>query len=601
VVDPARLAAGSVPSDAPTEDLPAASGIRKPGSGGAPPPDETAADRGSITRLFGSHLYFRLWLAQFASSLGDWIGFVAITALSNRIAGTNGVALVLSARLVPGFFLGSVGGLLADRLDRKKVMVACDIGRGLVVGLLPFVHSLPLLFLINLVLEALTLLWTPAKEATVPNLVREEQLPKVNSLGLAAAYGTFPLGAGLFTVLAAVAAYLGRFDALSVLKVNQENLAIWTDTGTFLLSAFLISTLAIPRRERPASTGKIDLGQGVRDVREGWRFIGQNTVVRSVMLALSCGLIGGGMVVPLGPEFAKDVLGGGPRAFGALITAMGVGVALGVIGVSSVQKRLRPEGVFVQATLLAGACLIAAASMWALTPALLLVGLLGVGAGAVYVFGFSLVQTHTEDDLRGRIFSALYAAVRLCLVLSFVLGPLLAGVLGQVSERLFDGEAGVGGWHVSLPGSRLALWLAGAIILGVGLTARRSLRADAQRAASQPRPDEPTGPPSSGSERSSAPPAEPLPTPAPGADVVPGPAAPDSKDPPREPPCDVDGPSGSPTPTSDGRPGAPPSDGDVPSGPSVAGAAVPMEPSPSPSNSNPSSPSTPDVPLGSRP
>ena len=457
------------------------SGSRGPGSAAVEP----ATEEGSLTRLFGSRLYFRLWLAQFASSLGDWIGFVAITALSNRIAGTNGVALVLSARLVPGFFLGSVGGLLADRLDRKKVMVACDVGRGLVMALLPFVHTLPLLFLINLVLEALTLLWTPAKEATVPNLVRKEQLPKVNSLGLAAAYGTFPLGAGLFTALAAVAAYLGRFDALSVLKVNQENLAIWTDTGTFLLSALLISTLAIPKRQRAPSTGKIDLGRGVRDVREGWRFIGQNTVVRSVMLALSCGLIGGGMVVPLGPDFARDVLGGGPRAFGALITAMGVGVAVGVIGVSSVQKRLRPERVFVQALLLAGSCLIAAASMWALTPSMLLVAFMGAGAGAIYVFGFSLVQAHTQDDLRGRIFSALYAAVRLCLVLSFVLGPLLAGLLGNLSKHLLDGRAGIGGWDVALPGSRLTLWLAGAIILGSGLLTRRSLRADARRKPQQ--------------------------------------------------------------------------------------------------------------------
>ena len=453
-----------------------------------PDPEETQpglptlrGDRISVTRLFGSRLYFRLWLAQFASSLGDWIGFVAITAISNRIAGTNGVALVLSARLVPGFFLGSVGGLLADRLDRKKLMVACDVGRGLVVALLPFVHTLPLLFLINLVLEALTLLWTPAKEATVPNLVREEQLPKVNSLGLAAAYGTFPLGAGLFTALAAVAAWLGQFDALSALKVNQENLAIWTDTGTYLLSALLISTLAIPRRERRGGTGKVDLGQGLRDVSEGWRFIRRNAVVRSVILALSCGLIGGGMVVPLGPGFASDVLGGGPRAFGALITAMGVGVAVGVIGVSSVQSRLRPQRVFVQAVLMAGACLIGAASMWALTPALLLVGLLGVAGGAVYVFGFSLVQIHTDDAMRGRIFSALYAAVRLCLVLSFVLGPLLASLLDRLSRRVLQGEMGLGGGHVALPGSRLALWLAGAIILAAGLLALRSLRADERR------------------------------------------------------------------------------------------------------------------------
>ena len=490
MAEPSRLADGAAaggeagtrpPSDAATEDLPL---TRRPPSVPRRVPHHEAADqsRTSVTRLFGSPLYFRLWLAQVASSLGDWIGLVAIIALSNRIAGTNGVALTLSARLIPGFFFASVGGLLVDRLDRKKVMVACDIGRGIVVGLLPFVRNLPLLFLANLVLEILTLLWSPAKEATVPNLVREEQLPKVNSLGLAAAYGTFPIGAGLFTALAAVAAYLGRFDALSALRVNQENLAIWTDTFTFLVSALLISTLAIPRDGRGARTGKVDFGEGLRDVREGWRFIGHNAIVRSVMVALSCGLIGGGMVVPLGPGFASDVLGGGPRAFGALITAMGVGVAIGVIGVSSVQKRLRPERVFVQAVLLAGGCLVVAASTWALTPAMVFVALMGVGAGAVYVFGFSLIQTHTADDLRGRIFSALYAAVRLCLLLSFVLGPLLAGLFGRLSNRLLGGRIGIGGWDVSLTGSRITLWLAGAIILGAGLMARRSLRPAAERA-----------------------------------------------------------------------------------------------------------------------
>ena len=92
-----------------------------------------------------------------------------------------------------------------------------------------------------------------------------------------------------------------------------------------------------------------------------------------------------------------------------------------------------------------------------------------------------MIQLHTEDDLRGRIFSALYAAVRLCLLLSFVLGPLLAGLLDRLSDALFDKEVGIAGWDVSLPGTRLTLWLAGAIILAAGLMARRSLRADARR------------------------------------------------------------------------------------------------------------------------
>src|SRR5436305_4873958 len=145
-------------------------------------------------RLFGSGAFFRLWVAQVVSSLGDWIGLFAILALAARIGGGPGsVGLVMSARMIPGFFLASVGGVLVDRWDRKRVMVTCDVGRGLVLATLPLVKTVWGLFVASLVLEVLTLLWSPAKEASVPNLVKADKLASANSFSLAAAYGTFPL------------------------------------------------------------------------------------------------------------------------------------------------------------------------------------------------------------------------------------------------------------------------------------------------------------------------------------------------------------------------------------------------------------------------
>ena len=113
-------------------------------------------------RLFGSGAFFRLWVAQVVSSLGDWVGLFAILALAARIGGGPGsVGLVMSARMIPGFFLASVGGVLVDRWDRKRVMVACDIGRGLVLATLPFIHTVWGLFLASLAMEVLSLLWSP--------------------------------------------------------------------------------------------------------------------------------------------------------------------------------------------------------------------------------------------------------------------------------------------------------------------------------------------------------------------------------------------------------------------------------------------------------
>src|SRR5437762_4253549 len=124
--------------------------------------------RTGFDRLFGSPQFFRLWLSQVVSSLGDWIGLIAITALAARIGGSGAgaaVGLVLSARLLPGFFLGPVVGVLVDRWDRRRVMMTCDIGRGVVLAFLPFVSSIFGLFLASLFLEFMTLMWAPAKEA----------------------------------------------------------------------------------------------------------------------------------------------------------------------------------------------------------------------------------------------------------------------------------------------------------------------------------------------------------------------------------------------------------------------------------------------------
>jgi len=115
------------------------------------------------------------------------------------------VALVLLARLAPGFFFGQFAGVLADRWDRRKLMAVCDVARAGIVCLYPFVNHVWQLILLNLVLEAFTLPWIPAKEALVPNLVPAKHLPTANTLSVVATYGPIPLAVFLMWV----------FDSLS--------------------------------------------------------------------------------------------------------------------------------------------------------------------------------------------------------------------------------------------------------------------------------------------------------------------------------------------------------------------------------------------------
>ncbi len=436
-----------------------------------------ARPRTATVRLFGTHDFFRLWVAQVVSALGDWIGFLAILAIADRIGGAGAIGVVMTARILPGFFLAPVAGVLLDRWNRKRVMVSCDVGRGLVLLALPFVDTIPQLVIVSFLMEVMTVMWSPAKEAETPNLVPPDHLATANSLSMVAAYGSIPIAAAIFAGLAKVADILSRNESLSFL--NESSLAVYFDVITFLTSALLISTLRLggrPRLTSAPTSRRIDFSGTFTEFKEGWHFIASNRLVSAVMVGLGTGLIGGGMLVPLGPLFTDQVLGGGTAGFGLVIFALGMGVALGVVIVSVLSARLDKPRTFSGAVVLAGVSLLAGASVSTLTPALVLVALLGAGAGCAYVLGYTILQEGVSDDLRGRTFTALYTVVRLCLLISFAVGPFLAGALGRLARQFIGEEVALGGMTITIPGVRLTLWLAAVIIIVAGVVAGRVLR-----------------------------------------------------------------------------------------------------------------------------
>ena len=428
-------------------------------------------------RVFRVPGFLPLFGAQLISSLGDWTGLFAIIAIAGRVSNSaTAVGFVMIARMLPGFLFAPVGGALIDRWNRKTVMVTCDLGRAGLLAVLPFWENIWGLVILSFAIEMLTLLWGPAKDASVPNIVKDpEHLASANSLGLVAAFGTFPLGALTFAALAAIAHWLGGYSALASLAGNRESLAIWLDGTSFLLSAFLISRLRLPETERSARP-HAPPAQTWRDIKEGLGFIRSNPLVRGVMIGLAGGLIGGGAIVPLGPTVATDVLHGGPSAFGLLMSALGAGAAVGVVTLLWLQRRLPRQGVFTTAVVATGISIIAVASMSSLGPAFLLVALLGAGAGCAYVTGFTMLQESVSDDMRGRTFATLYTIVRVCLLLSLTIAPFIAGALNAISQHAIDGRARIGSFHFGLPGVRLALWLGGGVTVLSGLAARRRMR-----------------------------------------------------------------------------------------------------------------------------
>lgn len=465
-----------------------------------PPTGGPAALPPAPWRLFGTRPFFKLWLAQVFSSLGDWVGLFAILLITARVSNDSAAAvgLVMGARMLPGFFLATLGGVIVDRFDRRKVMVASDIGRAGLICLLPFVNSLGVLVAVSFFIEILTLLWGPAKDASIPHFVPEENLASANTLSLVASYGTFPLGAMIASVLAVVATWLGGFKALSSLSVNQETLALWFDALTYIVSAVIVLRLPIPGPDRKGRR-KFEWTSTLSEIKEGFVFIRNDRFARAVIVGLGGGVIGAGAMVPLGTVFAREVLDSNAQ-FGVLMMALGTGCAIGLFTLLAFQSRLPRDTVFEWAVMGSGVFLALGAACSSAGLAALMIAAVGACAGSAYVTGFTLIQETVSDELRGRTFATLYTVVRLCLLVSLTVSPLFA----DMYEWLFglidpDRQIAIGGFHYGFRGVRWALWAGAAITVLSGLYARHELRVLRVQSSADVHPSGDTGPEITGS------------------------------------------------------------------------------------------------------
>jgi dTMP kinase len=401
----------------------------------------------------------RLWIGMTVSSVGDWIGLFALLSMTDRLqpGNTLAVAGLMIFRVLPAFLVGPIAGVLLDRIDRRKAMIAADIARACMIALVPFSQNLPTLYTITFFLEVATLVWMPAKDALVPNLVPKRLLLATNSLSLFTTYGVFPVGALFFAGLAGVAAFLGdHVSPLRALGSSQESLALWIDTATFLASAVIVSRVTaphVPRERRP-----VRLGVLWDELVEGLRYLRERGEVARVMRSIAIALAGGAVVFSLGAPYARTVLHGGPTAFGGIVASLGTGMGLGVLVLGFIGDRLPKGWLASGAVIFAGLMLLGAGISTQLGVALVVAGLFGAGAGVAYASLFALLQELVHDEVRGRIFSSVQVVIRVSLFVSLIVFPALAELYGSA---VFDGDTG--------QGIRLALASGGFITCAAGL------------------------------------------------------------------------------------------------------------------------------------
>ncbi|HEY0559298.1 MAG: Thymidylate kinase [Mycobacterium sp.] len=417
----------------------------------------------------------RLWIALGVSSLGDWLGLLATTDFASTLAhGLSGKGFAITGvyivRFLPTLVFGALAGVFADRFDRRTVMIVADCLRFAVYLTIPIVGRLDYLYVASFCVESLSLFWMPAKEASVPNLVQPRQLEAANRISLLSTYGSAPIAALVYALLAGLGRALGA--GVHYFSANPVDLALYFNACTYLISAATIASLRTLKGRGAAlrrDTADGTKGPGfAASLVEGWRFVGGNPLTRGLVIGMLGGFTAGGCVVALGRLFVS-ALAGGSAAYGLLFGGVFVGLAGGMALGPRLLRGFSRRRLFGLAVTTAGTALAVLAILPNLALATIAVLVVGASAGIAWVTGYTLIGLEVADEVRGRTFSFIYALVQLDLLATLAAAPTAASLIGPHAIRLPNDAS------IRLDGVTLTLFAAGLVAAAVGVVSYRTM------------------------------------------------------------------------------------------------------------------------------
>jgi dTMP kinase len=413
---------------------------------------------------------FRLLLGGHAiSSLGDWVatfGLMLFVRDLTRGSSIEGLAIsgILGFRILPALIAAPIASTITDRFDRRRTMIATDVFRAGLIAIVPFTPNLGAVYAIAFVLEGLSLVFLPARDAVVPKMVPSEKLAGANGLIMILQWGTIPLAGGLVVASDAASHALQNAPVIGFIAGRRFALPFWFDALTFLGSAWAV--LALPRiigritRDGPTMREEGALHAMEHDMMEGVRYLLRDHGRRSMIMGMALATGAGGALFAIGIPYVKTTLGASDSVFGALIILWGVGMAGGAF--LSQRSKKRESELFRLALGGSGAILIVMGVLPTVWLALGLSVAFGAGLAIAMVLGITVAQRSAPDEMRGRVMSAVHVLSRVFLILGSVIVGGIAAAMGKVAGDLLSG------WD----GNRYALVISGAALMLGGLAAR---------------------------------------------------------------------------------------------------------------------------------
>jgi MFS family permease len=375
---------------------------------------------GSGDSLLRNVHFMRLWVGQGISFVGDAVSMIALVVLVVQITGSaSAVGGAMVARLLPTL-ASPLAGVLADRLDRRVVLVASDLARAVLVLGMVFARDLVVLYVLVFLMGLARTLFNPTIRASFPSVVGGGDLTRANGLI-----------SGTFSVSETVGPALGGVLVATV----GVNAAFVLDAATYLISATFLSRIPLPRPQRE------DGGDFAQDLRAGFGYLAGARVPLAIVVGTFLTILTINTTIPAEVFLAKETFEAGDAGYGLLVGLFGGGMILGSALIAALGDRVRLLplyflGVFTSALALAGTGLSPTfiLALGALTVA-------GVANGIDNVTTDTILQKRVPDAFLGRVFSVRFMGFSVGEVLAYSVGGAIVDVYGVRFTYLLAGAA----------------------------------------------------------------------------------------------------------------------------------------------------------------
>jgi MFS family permease len=365
--------------------------------------------------------FLRLWIGQGTSFVGDAVSMVALVVLVVQITGSaSAVGGALVARLLPTI-ASPLAGVMADRVDRRVVLVASDLARAVLVLGLVFARDLATIYVLVFLMGLARTVFNPTVRAAFPSVVGGGDLTRANALI-----------SGTFSTSIMVGPALGGLLVASV----GVDAAFLADAVTYLISAFLLSTVPLLRPRRESEEEGF-----VRALRSGFGYLIGTPIPLAIVLGAFLTILTINATVPAEVFLAKETFGAGDAGYGLLVSLWGGGMVLGSAMMAVFGDRINLVLLYFL-SIFVGACALVGTG---LAPAFVLaLGALtveGTATGIDNVATDTILQKRVPEVFLGRVFSIRFLGYSAGEALAYPLGGLLVDAVGPRSTYTFAGIA----------------------------------------------------------------------------------------------------------------------------------------------------------------